>query len=388
MKAIGYVLADFPVFSETFVGNEMRAVMAQGHRVTPIVMRAGRGRAHDADLALAAQATQVSGVASRDAARMLARPDRRAAGALGFALRQTRLPARSLLWNAMKVAAVARRDGCRHLHAHFAGGAAAHAIVAARWLGVSVSFVCHGHDVYAEAEDLGLKLRSADAVVAVCDDMADDLRSCSPKSRIVKITCGTDPEELRPLIGAEPLPRLLFIGRLVEQKGLDDLLESLALQGSASIDIVGDGPLRESCERRAGELGIDGRVRFLGGRGRDWIRAEAPRYQCLIAPFKPAPDGARDSGPLVVKEAMSMGLPVIATRFMGNKEMVTEDTGFLVDVADPAALAAAIQRLLDLPIEARRRMGLRGRERVVERFSLMAQARALSALFETAPCSS
>jgi len=384
MKTIGYVLADFPVFSETFVGNEMRAVMDHGHPVVPIIMRPGQGPAHPQDVVLADGSPKFADVPATEALAIAGHPGRSAARALAFARRQTRLSRRSLLWNSAKVAAIARRHGCGHLHAHFSGGAAAHAIVAARWLGISVSFVCHGHDVYAEPEDLPLKLRSADAVVAVCADMEADLRSLSVNTKLANITCGTDPGAFRPQKEVSKLPRLLFIGRLVGQKGLDDLLDAMALCKSAEVDIVGSGPLREDCERRASELGLGDRARFLGNQGRDWIVQEGPRYLGLVAPFKPASDGSRDSGPLVVKEAMAMGLPVIGTRFMGNKEMVAEDTGFLTPIGDPRALAAAMDRLLSLSDDERRRMGLRGRARVIERFSLAGQARSLSALFEAA----
>jgi colanic acid/amylovoran biosynthesis glycosyltransferase len=384
MKTIGYVLADFPVFSETFVGNEMRAVMEHGHRVAPIVLRPASGTAHEADRLLADAAPKMADISRADVSKTFAKPGRRALDAMAFAMRQTRLSKRSLIWNGLRIATLARQHGCQHLHAHFAGGATAHAIFAARWLGVSVSFVCHGHDVYAEPEDLRLKLETADAVVAVCGDMANDLRREGPGSRVVTITCGTDPDIFTPSRMYTDIARFLFIGRLVEQKGIDDLLDALAMHGSAAIDIVGSGPLRDAYMRRVDELGLGDRVRFLGDRSRDWIQVEAPRYLGLIAPFKPAPDGARDSGPLVVKEAMAMGLPVVATRFMGNKEMVSAETGFLVNVADPADLAAAFNHLLAMSPDERHQMGMHGRERVVDRFSLKAQARSLSALFEAA----
>ncbi len=213
MKTIGYVLADFPVFSETFVGNEMRAMQSRGHQVIPIVMRLRTGPAQQADRIMSTSAALLSTVAGARPLQSALFASRDATKALTFIVRQTRLPRLSLFWNAMKIVMIARNRGCEHLHAHFSGGAAAHAIVAARWLGISVSFVCHGHDVYAEAEDLELKLRSADTVVAVCEDMAADLRRLAPAARIVTITCGTDPEKFRPSTDSTKIPRLLFVGR-------------------------------------------------------------------------------------------------------------------------------------------------------------------------------
>ncbi len=384
MKQIGYVLADFPVFSETFVGDEMRAVVHFGHRIVPIVMHLRQGPAQTADRALAKDARTLDSTTKQQALSTLARPGRGAAAALRYVWRQRRLPRLSLLWNAMKIAAIARSTGCEHLHAHFSGGAAAHAIVAARWIGASVSFVCHGHDVYAEPEDLPLKLSAADAVVAVCNDMAEHLDALAPGASIATIPCGTDPNAFRPAGRSAPDRRLLFVGRLVEQKGIDDLLTALSIQGSASVDLVGDGPLADELRARAEALGLGDRARFLGARSREWIIDQAPRYQALIAPFKPAPDGSRDSGPMVVKEAMAMELPVVATRFMGLKEMVTDETGFLAEPDDPASLAAAIDSAVNITDEARTNMGRRARQRMIEGFSLDVASRALSSVFEAA----
>jgi len=384
MKTIGYVLADFPVFSETFVGDEMRAMSRRGHRVVPLVMHLSDGPAQVDDMKLAKSVTKVGATPLLQALATLARPGRDASAALAFVRRQRRLSRHSLLWNAMKMASVARAAGCEHLHAHFSGGSAAHAIVAARWIDASVSFVCHGHDVYAEAEDLDVKLAAADAVVAVCNDMASDLQSLCQSAKIVTIPCGTDPSLFLPVTGGDRSRRLLFIGRLVEQKGLDDLLTALAMQGSASVDLVGDGPLAGELRAKAASLGLGDRARFLGARSREWIVEHAPRYLALVAPFKIAPDGSRDSGPMVVKEAMAMQLPVVATRFMGLKEMVSPETGFGAEPNDPASLARAIDAAFNLKEEQRAAMGCSARKRMVERFSLDASATALSDVFQAA----
>jgi glycosyltransferase involved in cell wall biosynthesis len=85
---------------------------------------------------------------------------------------------------------------------------------------------------------------------------------------------------------------------------------------------------------------------------------------------------------MVIKEAMSMGLPVVTTRFMGNKDVVTPGCGFLTEVADPVALSSAIQKVLDLTPPERATMAARSRARIVERFSLKVQAQSLSQVFE------
>ncbi len=384
MKKIGYVLADFPILSETFVGDEMRAMAKRGHAIQPIVMHLSAGPAQTADKLLARSARTVASASRQSALRTLLRPGRSAFSALSFLMKQKKLSRRSLFWNAIKIGAIAREYGCDHLHAHFSGGATAHAIVAARWIGIPVSFVCHGHDVYAEPEDLPVKLEAANAVVAVCKDMEADLRRLAPRSNVATIHCGTDPDNFTPAQDASPSPKLLFIGRLIPCKGVDDLLSALAVQTNAAVDIVGDGPLMKELRQQAEALGVADRVNFLGARTRDWIVENGPHYLGFVAPFKQGPDGTKDTGPVVIKEAMAMGLPVVASRQMGIKEMVSPETGFFAEPADPATLAQAIERLYRLSPAQRAEMGRRARQRVIESFSLDASSRALSQFVEAA----
>ena len=315
---------------------------------------------------------------------MALKPSRSEWRGFSFVLRQRKLPRLSLLANALKMALLARRAGCTHVHAHFAGGATAHAIVAARWIGASVSFIGHGHDIYSEPEDLTAKLAAADFVVATCEDMAGDFRSLQPGTRVDRITCGTDPDRFVPAVTDEHNGRFLLIGRLVGQKGIDDLLRALSLlPDSVAVDVVGDGPLRDELAAQARDLRLrTGRVNWLGARPSAWIAEHAPRYLALIAPFKPDTDGQRDTGPVVTKEAMAMGLPVIGTRFMGAKEMITADTGFFFEPGDVAHLARSMATVASLSRAARRRIGEAARLRVEALFTLRRQAEQLSALVE------
>ncbi|PHP67449.1 hypothetical protein CSC94_06995 [Zhengella mangrovi] len=386
MKTIAYVLTDFPVLSETFVGNEIRAMQAHGHRVVPFVFHLRDGPAQPADREIAARAHTIGRIAVSAAFRVAPLAWR----SLSLVCRQKRLPRRSLLWTGMKLAGAIRDAKCDHIHAHFAGGAAAHALVAGRITDLPVSFTCHGHDIYAEPEDLEIKLAEADRVVAVCRDMEDDLKQIAPNAAISGIPCGTDTTRFEPRPETEhDNGRFLFIGRLVGQKGIDDLLRALRLLERTvpiRLDIVGEGPLHETVSRETEFINQRGfhEIRLLGQRNADWLQAEGPRYRGVVLPFKTAADGSRDTGPLVVKEAMALGLPVVSTAFMGVKETVTEETGFLVPPASPDALACAMAQLATMPDEHRRQMGQAGRKRVCEHFTLAAQARALSGMVEAA----
>lgn len=388
MKRLAYVLADFPVLSETFVGNEIRAMKRHGHEVLPLIMRLGTGMAQPEDVTLARDATLLRDLPRGRRALFPARAGAVARG-LRFAIRQKRLPPLSLAYHGWRIARWLRDHRIDHVHAHFAGGATAHAILGARLAGVSVSFVCHGHDVYAEAEDLPLKLAEADRVIAVCNDMAEDLRKTEPECPLRVVPCGIDPERYR----FQPQPtgngRLLFVGRLVEQKGIDDLfaaLASLSPDERPGLDLVGDGPLRAALESRAQALGPfrEGReIRFFGAQPASWYAENGAAYLAFVAPFKTAPDGARDSGPMVIKEAMALGLPVISTAYMGVKEMILPGLGDLAAPGDVPALAAAIRRVMQMPPAARLAQLEAARQRLVSDFSLNHAAASLSAAIET-----
>jgi glycosyltransferase involved in cell wall biosynthesis len=386
MKTIAYLTPAFPVLSETFVGTEMRAMARRGHRIVPIAFRRHPGPAQSADAKLSASAWYMEDLGFSDALSGMAHLKPSFWKGLKFALRQKGMSTRSLLYSAARLAAVAGYEKCDHIHAHFAQATAATALVAARMLGIGVSFVGHGYDVYATPSDLPLKLSHADFAVAVCGDMARDFHRLAPNAKIDVVYCGVDPDRFAPVERmVTPGQRLLFIGRLCETKGVGDLLDALALIPSdrrPSIDLVGHGPLGADLERRTDELGLRPWISFLGARSAEWVARHGPGYRALVGPFKLAENGDRDTGPVVVKEAMAMGLPVVTTDFMGCKEMVSAETGIKVPPGDPVSLAAALERVAGMRDEEVERMGRSGRRRLLNLFTADRQAQTLSALVE------
>ncbi|AZZ92826.1 glycosyltransferase [Hahella sp. KA22] len=382
LKSVGYVLPQFPVLTETFVGVEMRAMQRLGHQVTPISLSYPQQDGQPRDEALAAAALYVGDCSRRQGWLTWLKNLRGWGPSARFALGQDGIRARSLLLQAAQVAALAQHRGCRHLHAHFALHSAAVAIAAARLIGVSCSFVGHGFDIYVSPADLRLKLSCADFSVAVCGDMERLFRSLSGGgAEIINIPCGVELERLPYQHGLGVRGRLLFVGRLTEKKGLRHLLDALASMPSAerlSLDIVGEGLLSSALRAQVDSLGLQEQVSFLGGREAEWISAAMTRYHALAAPFCEAPNGDRDTGPLVLKEAMAVGLPVVTTQFMGAAEIVRPDCGFLAAPGDSQSLACAIQRLLDTSDQALQKMVLNARRRVVAEYSSVRQARLLS----------
>lgn len=181
---------------------------------------------------------------------------------------------------------------------------------------------------------------------------------------------------------AEPL--LLFVGRLVDEKGVEDLLHALALlkqQGRPfRALILGEGQDRESLEHLSAEMGLNSVVCFTGWVDPQHVPIHLLAADMLIAPSRTAANGWVEAQGLSLLEAMALGTPVIATRCGGIPDAVQhEHTGLLVDERCPDQLAAAIARLIaDSGLRAR--LAEAARQRATNRFSREASAYAFSEL--------
>jgi glycogen(starch) synthase len=205
--------------------------------------------------------------------------------------------------------------------------------------------------------------RDADAVIANSEGLAEMARRHDQRRTIGVIPQGADVAGIAPKT-EYPLRttvELLAVGRLAKHKALEVLLEALSrLPGEPAwrLTIVGDGPERADLAARAARLNISARVVFRGWVGRD---ALPPIYRAADIFVLPS----REEGMAnVLMEAMSAGLPVIATRIAGSSEGVIDgETGLLAPPDDAQHLAGALETMIG---DAARReaFGRAGRARV------------------------
>jgi glycosyltransferase involved in cell wall biosynthesis len=147
-------------------------------------------------------------------------------------------------------------------------------------------------------------------------------------------------------------PLVAFVGRLIELKGVGDLLEAASLLRDKvphlKVVVAGSGPLMESLRGRADALGLGEVVHFAGWLGREQVIALQAAADVVAAPARTSRDGSREAQGLSVVEAMALGKAVVAGRVGGIPDAITDgENGLLVPERDPAALAAAIRRVLD-----------------------------------------
>lgn len=272
------------------------------------------------------------------------------------------------------------------VHAHFGGDGwlVARAAAAA---GAPLVVTLHGHDVTRQPSTPGLLgvryrrnlrdvFRRAAVIIAV-----------SSRIRDRALALGADPAKVRVHHTGIPLPPrpaprparwdVAFVGRLVEKKGVADLLEALR-RTPASAVVIGDGPLAEQLRARA--AGLD--VTFTGSLPPEEVATHLAASRLLAAPSRTARDGDEEGLPTTILEAAAMGLPVVATRHSGIPEAVRDgETGLLADEGDVAGLAAHLSTLLK-DDDLRTRMGAAGRAHVEQHFDLAKQSARLEDLYD------
>lgn len=177
--------------------------------------------------------------------------------------------------------------------------------------------------------------------------------------------------------------RLLFVGRLMEQKGLNYLLRAVAqMRHSVQLDVVGDGPDRVSLQELAGSLGLGQRIRWLGALPQPRLAALYREATALVIP------SLNEGLGLVAVEAQLCETPVVAFASGGLKDVVHDgQTGVLVPPADVPALAFAVDTLLDRP-DRGASLGAAARLHALSTFAPESVARRYADIYRSAVASS
>jgi colanic acid/amylovoran biosynthesis glycosyltransferase len=379
---VAYLLKQYPRLSETFILNEILGLEEMGGDVTIFSLRhATEGRFHPGVAAVRGSVHYLPRADKQsflDALRTV--PDVESADLRAAIAFSDRLPAdrrAETLLQAVHLAAAVRRLEINHLHAHFLTIAAQAAHLAHLLTGVSYTVTAHAKDIYRHSVDWDLAAQvagAATAVVTVCDANLRYLahRLDGSGARIVRIYNGLGPQDPRTPLDERQRGLVLGVGRLVEKKGFDVLLDAVAelarQRPDVSCVIVGDGEDRERLQRHADRLGLGTRVHFTGALPQDQVARWLRRAHVLAAPCLIGEDGNQDALPTVLLEALGAGLPVVSTPVAGIPEIVDHGVhGLLVACGDPVAVAASIAEIIDDDVRWTA-MSTAGPDRLAERF--------------------
>jgi len=273
--------------------------------------------------------------------------------------------------------------GIERLYAHFLHTPCSVTRYAAIVRGLPWSVSAHAKDIWtSEAWEIAEKLADCDWAVTCTALGAARLRELSPRPDTVKLVYhgldfahlpapaparsrrdGSDPND--PVV-------VLSIGRKVEKKGFDDLLDALGALPKAlhwRFEHVGGGELGDRLKAQAERLGIAARCTWLGAQPQAEVFAALRRADVFVLASKKASDGDQDGLPNVLMEAAHQGVPLVATRAAAIAEFVDDgDNGLLAPPGAPAALAAALARMIADP-DLRLRLAERASQTVRTRFS-------------------
>lgn len=291
-----------------------------------------------------------------------------------------------------------KSQGIQHIHAHFASHPAAAAYVIHRLAGIPFSFTAHGTDLHRDRHMLSEKVSKAEFVITISEyNKRLIISECGAEiaGKVFVIHCGVDTEFFKPSPGYSHNSdkvkdsgsiSIVCVGTLHEVKGQKYLIEACKILRERGVSFtchfVGDGPDWHSLTRQVSTAGLDDQVKFHGRLNRDEIANLLRDVDVLVAPSVRTGDGRREGIPVVLMEAMSSGLAVVASDISGIPELVQSGkTGLLVPPRNERKLADALEEL-HRNDDLRQSLGKHARFKVIQDFHLDGNASALLELFK------
>lgn len=394
---VAYIVSLFPKISETFILRELEALRDQGVELTIISLKRGAERIRhpgaEAFMQAVIHAPSPAEALAAFSASLLRRP-RATLAALarvaGAHLGRPILLAKSLPL-VLVAAWVARRleaGRVDHVHAHWATYPAQVAWTVHALTGIPYSLTAHAHDIFLPNPMLAEKVLRSSFTATISEfNRRWIAEACGPEAaeRLKVVRCGVPLEEFAPRRGPAPAGGgIVSVGRLVDYKGFPTLIDAVGILAARGCrvrcTIVGDGPMLDALRDRVASAGLEELVHLAGERTIPEVRDLLSRAEVCVLASQRGHDGQMDGIPVVLMEAMALGVPAVATRISGIPELVEEGrTGLLVPPRDPAALAGAVERILDDP-ELAAGLARAARRRVEEDYDVRVNAAGLLGL--------
>jgi glycosyltransferase involved in cell wall biosynthesis len=279
-----------------------------------------------------------------------------------------------------------RGNGQKHLHVHLASQAASVGLFVHHIFGFGYSMTVHGPDEFYDAEGhyLRRKIEAADFICCISWFAQSQLMMLSPYihwNKFVVSRLGVDTEAFSPRLGQPEREcfEILCIGRLTPAKGqhlLIDAVERLARQGRrVKLRMAGGGPDEATLRAHAAGIDFPECVVFEGAVNQDRIRTLYAGADAFCLP------SFAEGIPVVLMEAMAMGVPCVTSRITGIPELIRDGVdGLLVAPSDVDGLVEALAKLMD-DEALRLRLAQDGRARILEHYHLQRNVEELGAIF-------
>lgn len=394
-STVAYILAEYPVASETFIVREIEALEARGFTVLVFSLRRPGRESPDSGSAGTRVIYGPPALGAACAAGSVQFLTTRPAQFLAALRGMTRcclgpsLPRRVRRFAvAVKFARLARRYGVDHVHAHFAYVTADVGHAMAVLLGKPFSVSAHAWDLYAQtAAALGARLACAERIFLCTRRAYDYVRGLFPSlsDRMTLAPHGVVPEQFNDHATPTDIPLVLGVGRLEQKKGFCYLIDACHILKSRGRDfrcqIIGGGAKRRALQRMVDTLDLAEQVDVVGPLPQRAVQRLYAQATAVVLPSVVGTDGDRDGLANVLLEAMAAGTPVISTTAAAAAEAVEDgNSGFLVPPHDPDAIAERLEDLFD-DRHLCLRLGAAGRQMVARRFDIRENIRPLADCF-------
>ena len=371
MPRIAVVVKGYPRLSETFIAQEILGLEQRGIPILIVALRKPYDPfIHELHRQISADVLYLPEYVKDDPARVARakrwaehQPTYQAARKLFLKdyARETNA-GRQRRWAQGCVLAHELPEDVSWIHTHYLHTPCSVARYAAHLSGRDWSFSAHAKDIWTSPEwDLRTKLDDADWGVTCTGVNTRYLKSLSKAPEKVELVYhGLDFEGF-PMPSPEPSARngsadpvrILSVGRAVEKKGYDDLLEALAALPAGlnwRFTHIGGGALSDTLKAHADRLNLTKRIVWRGAQPREEVIKACRDADLFVLPSKLAKSGDRDGLPNVLMEAQSMGLCCLSTEVSAIPELITDGkTGRLVAPGDRKALACALKQLITAP---------------------------------------
>ncbi|MCP4695288.1 MAG: glycosyltransferase family 4 protein [Gammaproteobacteria bacterium] len=274
-----------------------------------------------------------------------------------------------------------KTEGEKHIHVHFIEGTATAAMAASRLTGISFSVTAHGSELLIEQLLLKEKAEAAKFIITISNYNKNFIAAKVPASgdKTHVVHSGVDPFAFLPSPRQANVFTILCIGRLVPVKGYPFLLEACkALKDKRRAFrciIIGEGPERAAMQELIAEYGLDNNIELKGLVYQEQIQEYYDVADIFVL------SSVSEGIPVVLMEAMSKEIPVVATRITGIPELVEDrNSGLLVSPGNATELGEAMSLLMENG-ELRKKIGKKGRETVLRDFNLEKNIMKLKSIF-------
>ncbi|MGA1792617.1 MAG: glycosyltransferase family 4 protein [Thermoplasmatota archaeon] len=228
-------------------------------------------------------------------------------------------------------------------------------------------------------------IESSSAVITISNYNISYIKRNLGIGDIKLVRSSIDPEKFKP-VKAEKRRKITTIGRFIEKKGIEYLIEALSImdkKGYRDLEflLIGEGPLEAKYRRMLEDLGLSDRSTLRSDLTQEEILSELSDTMVFCLPSVVASDKDMDMLPNVIKEAMAMEIPVLTTNMPGMGELIKNgENGILVEPRDHRELAESLIELMEDPA-LRSFLGKNGRRTIIRDFSTDKEAKKLERIF-------